>query len=307
MIAGVALLAATGRMAAARTQQQVPPRTASAQPRVMVFAPHPDDETIAAGGLIARLVASRIPVEVVFLTNGDGYTRAVEENLGHARPTGADFVALGRLRQQEALAAARHLGLEPRMVRFLGFPDGGLADLWHDHWARPYASPFTHRDRPPYTGIVSSSVTYDGQDLTAVIARLLEDFRPSIVLMPHPADHHPDHVHTSYFVTEALTKLQVKGALPQRVHVLGYLVHYPAWPATRGPAFDRLLPVNAVADARWRDVELTNEERDAKRAALGDYRSQLGVMRGFLRGFLCRNELLLAIDARVLERIASVH
>jgi LmbE family N-acetylglucosaminyl deacetylase len=273
----------------------------------MVFAPHPDDETIAVGGLIARLIASDTPVEVVFVTNGDGYPHAVEESLGRPRPSGADFVALGRLRQEEALAAARRLGLESHMVRFLGFPDGGLAELWQGHWARPYASPFTRRDRPPYAGTVSSSVAYDGQDLTAVIARVLEDFRPTVVLMPHPADRHPDHVHTSYFVTEALSKLQMKGALPHRLQVLGYLVHYPSWPATRGPAFDRLLPVNDVADARWRDVELTAEERDMKRAALGEYRSQLGVMRGFLRRFLCRNELLLGIDARVLERIASVH
>jgi hypothetical protein len=76
---------------------------------------------------------------------------------------------------------------------------------------------------------------------------------------------------------------------------------------TRGPAFDRLVPVNDVPGARWRDVELTAEERDAKRAALAAYETQLGVMRGFLRRFLCRNELLLAIDARELERIASMH
>jgi hypothetical protein len=40
--------------------------------RLMVFAPHPDDETLAAGGLIQRVLARDGQVRVVFVTNGDG-------------------------------------------------------------------------------------------------------------------------------------------------------------------------------------------------------------------------------------------
>src|SRR5437899_999403 len=44
--------------------------------RVLVFAPHPDDETIGAGGLIFHLTRRSVPVRVVFVTNGDGYSQA---------------------------------------------------------------------------------------------------------------------------------------------------------------------------------------------------------------------------------------
>src|SRR5512143_3590489 len=40
--------------------------------RLMVFAPHPDDETLGAGGLIQRVLATGGKVRVVFVTNGDG-------------------------------------------------------------------------------------------------------------------------------------------------------------------------------------------------------------------------------------------
>src|ERR1051325_3837894 len=40
--------------------------------RVLVIAPHPDDETIGAGGLIQQALAQGSLVKVVVVTNGDG-------------------------------------------------------------------------------------------------------------------------------------------------------------------------------------------------------------------------------------------
>ena len=125
--------------------------------------------------------------------------------------------------------------------------------------------------------------------------------------MPHPYDVHLDHAHTSYFVTEAMTDLQERGVLPASLTVLTYVVHYPAWPATRGPGFDRFLPLDDLRDTTWTDVDLAPAELAAKRAALAEYKSQLEVMGGFLRRFLCRNELYGTIDRNLLARIASVH
>jgi LmbE family N-acetylglucosaminyl deacetylase len=279
-----------------------------AAPRVAVFAPHPDDETVAVGGFLARLVRQRVPVRVVFVTNGDGYSHAVEEELDRRQaPTGADYLAFGQRRQREAVAAARRLGLRRRDLSFLGFPDGGLAELWRTHWSRPYTSPFTREDRPPYPGAVSPEADYDGEDLTSVISRVLRDFRPTVVLMPHPHDDHLDHAHTSYFVTEAVSGLQATGVLPIDLRVLTYVVHYPSWPATRGPGFDRFLPIGTIPDTAWSETELGADELAAKRAALAEYRSQLDVMGGFLRRFLCRNELFATVDGQLLARIASVH
>jgi LmbE family N-acetylglucosaminyl deacetylase len=276
-----------------------------AHPRVIVFAPHPDDETLAVGGLLHRLARAGAALRVVFVTNGDGYVRAVQQDFGVKHPTDADYVAFGELRQREALAALAHLGVKRRAVRFLGFPDGGLADLWRMHWlpSHPYTSPYTKESTPPD----GEGVGYDGEDLTSVIRRVLREFRPTVVVMPHPYDTHLDHAHASYFVTEALTDLQTSRVLSRHVLVLTYLVHHPSWPATRGPSFDRILPLTDLPDTAWTETELTPAELQAKRAALEEYQSQLEVMNGFLRNFLCRNEMLASVDGGVLQRIASVH
>jgi len=150
-------------------------------------------------------------------------------------------------------------------------------------------------------------VGYDGQDLTSVVSGILRDFGPTLVVMPHPYDTHLDHAHASYFVTEALSELEASGVLAPVPTVLTYLVHYPRWPALRGPGFDRELPLAELPDTRWSESELAPAELAAKRAALEEYRSQLGVMNGFLRHFLCRNELFATVDPSVLVRIAAVH
>jgi LmbE family N-acetylglucosaminyl deacetylase len=299
-IPGVKRPAAWPRPGSATTALTLP-----AHPRVILFSPHPDDETVGAGGLLYRLVHAGATVRVVFVTSGDGYPHAVQEDFGVKHPTDADYIAFGALRQREALAALEHLGVKRRAVRFLGFPDGGLAELWRMHWlpSHPYTSPYTKESSPPD----ADTVGYDGEDLTSVIRRVLRGFRPTVVVMPHPYDVHLDHAHASYFVTEALSDLQTSGVLSRRLVVLTYLVHYPSFPTPRGPALDRVLPPADLPDTAWTEAELTPAELDAKRAALDEYRSQLGVMNGFLRNFLCRNELFATVDSRILQRIASVH
>ncbi len=168
----------------ARPASSVAPLALPAHARVVVFAPHPDDETVGVGGLLFRLAHGHTPLRVVFVTNGDGYRRALEQDFAVERPTDADYVALGELRQREALAALAHLGVARRDVRFLGFPDGGLAELWRAHWLRthPYTSPYTKESSPPD----AEGVGYDGQDLTSIVSGILRDFGPTVIVMPHP-------------------------------------------------------------------------------------------------------------------------
>src|SRR5262249_20266618 len=62
----------------------VEPFRLASDARVVVFAPHPDDETIAVGGLLHRLATAHAAVQVVFVTNGDGYPDAVSRSI-HGR------------------------------------------------------------------------------------------------------------------------------------------------------------------------------------------------------------------------------
>jgi len=93
--------------------------------RLLVIAPHPDDETLAAGGLIYSASKQGAKVKVVFITMGDGYHLAASALRDIACPSPDDFLALGNHRRKEGIAALAALGVSDRDVVFLGYPDRG--------------------------------------------------------------------------------------------------------------------------------------------------------------------------------------
>jgi len=86
--------------------------------RILSIWAHPDDETYLAGGVMAAAVAGGQPVTCVSATAGE---------LGTDDPVTWPPERLGRVRRWEAGAAMSILGVTDH--RFLGLPDGGLADL----------------------------------------------------------------------------------------------------------------------------------------------------------------------------------
>ena len=85
---------------------------------VVVLAPHPDDESLGCGGLLALLAQARMRPRVVVVTDG---------SRSHDSPS-TPPAALAALRQREALAAVAALGLEPDALSFLGHPDCGMPE-----------------------------------------------------------------------------------------------------------------------------------------------------------------------------------
>jgi LmbE family N-acetylglucosaminyl deacetylase len=84
---------------------------------VLVVAPHPDDESLGCGGLIALHTRARQSVHVLFVSDGSA-----------SHPNSSSFPPkeLARLREREALAALRELGLDDSAATFLKLPDGRL-------------------------------------------------------------------------------------------------------------------------------------------------------------------------------------
>jgi LmbE family N-acetylglucosaminyl deacetylase len=283
--------------------------------RLMVFAPHPDDETLAAGGLIQRVLARNGQVRVVFITNGDGYVDGVRKEVRRQQTSTADFIEYGERRHREAIRAMQALGLPAQNALFLGFPDDGIDDLWADNWStrKPYTSPYTRFDRPVYKESLSHRVEYTGIDLEAEISKLLRDFSPDWVLVPDPRDRHPDHCTTGVFVLDALRKLrQPNEHHPLHPKVLTFLVHYPDYPAS--PAWIKELvgagvggsPAagRALSAARWAHLQLTPSESAAKGAALSKYESQIQVMHPFLKQFLLPFELFGQLDGDQIRAVS---
>jgi LmbE family N-acetylglucosaminyl deacetylase len=275
---------------------------------VMIFAPHPDDETLAAAGLIQRVNARDGRVRVVFVTNGDGYVDGVQREVRRTRTSTADFIKYGKRRHDEAVRALRDLGVNRRDALFLGFPDDGIDDLWAGNWStrKPYTSPYTRFDRPSYKDSLSRRVEYAGTDLEGEIIRTLRDFVPDWVLMPDPRDRHPDHCTTGVFVLDALRQLRQAGEAPfGRTQVFTYLVHYPDYPASplwvkeiAGAGVGGSLTAGKVLSAaHWLTLPLTEAEQARKQLVLSSYHSQVHVMQPFLRQFLRSFELFGQLDA----------
>ncbi|HEX4339960.1 MAG TPA: PIG-L family deacetylase [Polyangiaceae bacterium] len=85
--------------------------------RIVVVAPHPDDETLALGGTLNRFAREGRDVTVVGVTDGEA---------SHPRSPTTTRSALGERRSRERLAALERLGLSRAEVVRFGEPDGGV-------------------------------------------------------------------------------------------------------------------------------------------------------------------------------------
>jgi len=81
----------------------------------LIVAPHPDDEVLGCGGLLA---AARRPDGLAVLVLSDGAL---------SPPAAAGDPGLPALRREETLRALDLLGVSERHVSFAGLPDGGLS------------------------------------------------------------------------------------------------------------------------------------------------------------------------------------
>jgi len=166
--------------------------------RVMVLAPHPDDESLATAGILQRACALGAETRVLFVTDGENNPwpqRALEWRW---RILAADRSRWGMRRRGEALSALACLNVPLQSVRFLGYPDQGICDL-------------LMTDPDPLLG-----------DLVMEIA----SWQPSILVDPVPADQHPDHGALAVFTDFALARPALKKALESVALVrLRYLVH----------------------------------------------------------------------------------
>jgi LmbE family N-acetylglucosaminyl deacetylase len=139
--------------------------------RTLVIAPHPDDESIAAGGLLQRAIASGGVVRVIFVTDGDNNPWPLRFLKRKLRVTDADHAEWGALRRDESRRALSVLGATADSATFLGYPDRKLTRM-----ARH--GDLSLRDA-----------------LTAAIA----DFAPSLLVLPSSFDLHADHRAIAWF------------------------------------------------------------------------------------------------------------
>ena len=261
--------------------------------RLLVIAPHPDDDVLGAGGLMQRVKSTGGAVRIVYLTDGEGYPEGVREEDHIARPTAKNYLGYGKLRRREARAALVRLGLADAFQTFLGFPDGGLCQLTRAYWSErrgAYRSPYTRLTRPPKSELLVPSTRYRGEDLSQELALVIGDFKPTMIAVPRQEDQHADHCAAWFFLADSLT--DVRRVHPEfRTDVINYIIHFNTWPfEDDGPRLEPPPGLRGGASG-WMRLALTPAETRTKRQALRRFTTQMHVLDWFLDGFARSNEV----------------
>lgn len=205
----------------------------SSSDRVLVLAPHPDDEAIGTAGVIMRARRAGARVKVACFTNGEHneISFILYEKRLTLRKNG--FLHMGEVRRKESLAALATLGVGPEDVTFFGYPDFGTLSIMLKYWgpsSRSYKSILTRIDSVAYDDAFSPGVPYKGESIVSDMHRLLEDFKPTKIFVSHPSDTNMDHQALYLFLKVSLWDLE-DWLRPQ---VYPYIIHVVGWPMPRG-------------------------------------------------------------------------
>ena len=259
--------------------------------RILILAPHPDDEIVGCGGIIQEAMERHLPLRIVFLTYGDGNEWSFLVYRKHPVLSPKAVQQMGLLRRDEAVSAAAILGLSERQLTFLGYPDFGTLQIWSDHWKNrpPLKGLMTQVTEVPYGNAFRPGAPYKGEEVLSDLKTILKEFRPTKIFVSHPADHNPDHRALYLFTRVALWDLE-----PQmRPTVYPYLVHFGRWPKPKGYRPERRLTPPGTLTARipWRTHPLGNEAVSLKKTALRQHKTQVQYRGGYLFSFVRANEL----------------
>jgi len=261
--------------------------------KVLILAPHIDDEVIATGGVIQQALSTGAQVKVVYMTNGDDNLGSVLTEDKTLQPTPDDFIALGEQRMTEGKKATALLRLKEENLIFLGYPDKGLYSMLNSNYNTPYTSTSTRFNYNPYSGTYRAKQTYTGANVVDDLQKIISGYSPTIIFVSHPRDQHSDHSSTYNFMEKSLTTFAAK---PK---IYAYLVHYSLYPPTKGLQENRFLhpPKRLFTKEGWYSYDLTSDQENKKLDAINDNVSQTegisltGVFGTFMRSFVKRNEI----------------
>ena len=133
--------------------------------RILVVAPHPDDDVLGCGAMLARAFARGAAVRIVYVTDGAA---------SHPSSQRFDGARLRALREAEAARAVRRLGGKRTMLHFLRVADGTLE------------------------GLAGSERAAVAQAVRAIV----DAWQPDTIFAPWRRDPHPDHIAVSAIVRE---------------------------------------------------------------------------------------------------------
>ncbi len=265
----------------------------TASDRILIFAPHPDDEAIGCGGIIQEALGAGADIHIVYLTNGDNNQLAFivyEKRLTFRK---GEFLYMGEVRRKEAIAAMALLGVRQENLIFLGYPDFGTFSIFRYFWQadKPYKSLSTRVSHVPYKTALSFGASYDGESILRDLKNILKKYKPNKIFVSHPIDTNSDHKTMYLFLGIALADLRKDFSPPE---VYSYLIHFKGWPLPRRyhPELELLPPKEFTGSkTRWFRHELSPQSLERKYNAILCYKSQTQSSAFYLLSFARKNEL----------------
>jgi len=138
--------------------------------QTVVFAPHPDDETLGCGGTIIKKIKEGYNVVIVVMTDGkDAFLKVLGID---SDPTPKE---LKQIRRKEVLRATEILGVPKTNLLFLDFEDGKLRK--------------------------------QKEETEQKIMEILKKYNPEEVYFPSDKDYNTDHQVTSQTVQDSIRKI----------------------------------------------------------------------------------------------------
>lgn len=140
---------------------------------ILIIAPHPDDETLGCGGIIA--IKSRAGYEINIIVLSDG-SRLFEGTFG--KNTQPSPKGISDLRKRETERTVKLLGGDPGKIRYLDYKDGSLEEKT--------------------------------DEIAKLIREAIHELKPEQVYAPDNYEHHPDHNAANVITRKALEEIEEK-------------------------------------------------------------------------------------------------
>ena len=255
--------------------------------KILMVAPHPDDEAIALGGWLSDRRKAGDQIWVMHMTDGEAFMRALRSK--DSRPAMffhySDFTKLGRQRRAEARKSLDRLGIPEKNRFFLGYPNGLLQHIllqpFPDSLCRSNATA-QRFGIGEWEGVKRPPHPFSRTSLVNDIDEILKRTSPDVIVIPHPEDSNGDHRASAYCIRLECRKLGI------RPRLIGYLVHRGSrqiFPKPYGYHPEMGLDDPDYIEKPFK-YSLSRKTEILKESALRAHKSQVGLRDGFLLSFI---------------------
>jgi len=288
--------------------------------KVLILAPHQDDEALMCSGVISHSINNGADVKLGVITNGD--------KKGKKR---------GLIRIRETITAMEYLGISSSNIHFFGYGDtekngnsfmNRLYNAAADTTLVPsYASSQTYStpEAPEYHftrfGVHGS---YDRATFRQDLNSFIKEYNPDYIFVTSLYDSHPDHFILYKFTVEAI--INIKQLQPEFSPIIyEYLIHShdgdDDWPARNDKnsvleSFSKpaTLETHTLLDWGQREtflvpieMQTASRSKNKKYAAISKYRSQRpSANNRYLYSYVKKDEIFWKRDFSNIAYLAKV-